>query len=99
MKWLVKNVGGRAGDEVVQVYHAAGASIRSSVKHPVPLRSLVGFERVSVAAHATATVSFELTTDALLLTTAEGDRMLYPGERQLIFTNGVNATVSISVSV
>ena len=95
----VKNVGGRAGDEVVQVYHAAGASIRSSVGHPVPLRSLVGFERVSVAAHATATVSFELTPDALLLTTAEGDRMLYPGERQLIFTNGVNATVSISVSV
>jgi hypothetical protein len=50
-------------------------------------------------AHAKATISFELTTDALLLTTAEGDRKLYHGERQLVFTNGVNATVSISVSV
>ncbi len=53
----------------------------------------------AMQAHAKATISFELTTDALLLTTAEGDRKLYHGERQLVFTNGVNATVSISVSV
>ena len=95
----VRNTGARAGDEVVQVYHAAGAAIRSSVDHPVPFRSLVSFERVTVPANASVTVSFELTTDALLLTTAEGERRLYPGERQLVFTNGVNATVSISVSV
>jgi hypothetical protein len=95
----VRNTGARAGDEVVQVYHAAGAAIRRSVDHPVPFRSLVSFERVTVPANASVTVSFELTTDALLVTTAEGERMLYPGERQLVFTNGVNATVSISVWV
>ena len=48
---VVKNVGKSDGDEVVQVYHSAGAAIRAAATHPVPLQSLVEFQVLSTPLH------------------------------------------------
>ncbi len=54
----VTNTGSRDGDEVVQAYvHVAGVKIER------PIKQLVGFERVSIKAGQTHTVSFELAHD------------------------------------
>lgn len=45
----VTNEGTLAGDEVVMVYHSAGPDVRSRAPHPVPIQSLVGFERYASA--------------------------------------------------
>ena len=44
----VTNNGAVAGDEVVQIYHSAGKAIRAQAQHPVPIKALVDFQRVSV---------------------------------------------------
>ena len=95
------NVRGLAGDEVVQVYHAAGADVIAEVagRHPVPRKALVAFERVHVAAGASSTVSFELGRRALELVNAAGERQLYRGTHLLIFSRGVGADVQIEVQV
>lgn len=97
----VANVGGSGGDEVVQVYHAAGADVRAEVagRHPVPRKALVDFERVHVAAGASATVGFELGRRALELVNATGGRQLYAGSHNLIFSRGHGADVLIEVQV
>lgn len=42
--------GTRLGDEVVQVYHQVSKELRVAItkQHPVPIRRLVDFERVTV---------------------------------------------------
>ena len=56
----VQNIGGRAGDEVVQLYiHDAFASV------PRPFKELRGFQRVHLEAGQTTTVSFPLAGKAL----------------------------------
>jgi hypothetical protein len=50
-KCTLTNTGTMAGDEVVMVFHSAGDTIRKLAAaavppHPVPLRSLVAFERM-----------------------------------------------------
>lgn len=80
------NTGNLAGDEVVQVYHRA-VDI-GKVDHPLPLRALVDFERVSVAAGGQVEVKFELGPESLQLINGKGERTLYPGKHELIFSRG-----------
>eukprot|EP00727_Mastigamoeba_balamuthi_P010649 m51a1_g6206 hypothetical protein (850) ;mRNA; f:140331-144109 len=79
----VTNEGGRAGlagDEVVQLYHRAGADVRARAGHPVPLRQLRAFERVGpVAPGASASVAFRVTRADAMLTGAGGDPVLVAG--------------------
>jgi hypothetical protein len=51
------------------------------VDHPVPLRQLVAFERVSLDVGEAATVTFAIGTDQLTLTNNDGDRVRPPTER------------------
>ncbi len=51
----VKNIGSRAGDEVVQLYVRA-----KDTKYPRPLRQLRGFERITLAKGEERSVSFSL---------------------------------------
>lgn len=83
---IVANIGDRDGDEVVQVYHQAldiGA-----VSHPLPKRSLVAFERVSVKAAAAVEVDLKFTAEDFMIVNAAGERTLYPGTHRLIFSRG-----------
>ena len=94
----VKNTGAVAGDEVVQVYHAAGDQIRAQAKHPVPKKALVAFERVTVAVGDTVAIEFELDAAAFALTGTEGDRVVYKGKRTLLFSRGTGKDVAIPVT-
>ena len=95
----VTNTGNVVGDEVVLVYHAVGGAIRAKASklHPVPLKQLVGFDRiVDLAPAKSQTVTFELNLENVLsLTTANGSKAVYPGEHQLIFSTGVPAVPDV----
>ena len=70
----VENAGGRAGDEVVQLYVTnAHASV------PVPIRSLVGFGRIHLKPGERQQVSFTLTPRQLSVIDNNGKRVLEPG--------------------
>jgi len=84
------------GDEVVTVFHVAGTAIRNSALHPVPLKSLVGFERVTLSAGESTSVDFTLEEDAFALTNQKGESVVYPGEREIVFSYA-NGNVTIHV--
>ena len=87
----VANTGGaRRGDEVLLLYHAAGDAVRTRAQrdHPVPLRALVDFARVGLEPGEATTVCFATGRERFALTDAHGDRVVYPGEHQLIFSRG-----------
>ena len=89
---------------MVLLFHSAGADVRAAAAkpggHPVPIKSLVGFERVSIARGATTRCSFEmLASEALGLVNATGERVVYPGQHTLIFQNGEGATSNVTAQV
>ena len=71
----VRNVGDRAGDEVVQLYLTDAAS---SVR--VPVRSLAGFERVTLRPGERRRVTFTLTPEQMTVVDDRGRRLIEPGE-------------------
>ena len=71
----VSNTGTRAGDEVVQLYAADPVA---SVTRPVT--QLIGFARVTLAAGASAEVSFRVHSDRLSFTGRTLERIVEPGE-------------------
>ena len=95
---LVRNTGAIAGDEVVMVYHAAGSAIRTEAGHAVPIKALVAFERVTLAAGETTKVLFELGQEAFALTNTRGDKVVYSGKRTLIFSRGTGKDVRLAAT-
>ncbi len=71
----VTNSGDRAGDEVVQLYLT---ELEASCR--VPIRSLVGFQRVSLNPGESQQVSFTIDSEQLKLVNEDGKRVLEPGE-------------------
>lgn len=71
----VKNVGDRAGDEVVQLYLTDVAA-----SAPVPIRSLIGFDRLSLRPGEKRTVTFTITPRQMSLIDDAGKRIIEPGE-------------------
>jgi beta-glucosidase len=78
----VRNVGGRAGDEVVQLYVTDEASA-----HPIPLRSLAGLSRVRLKPGESRRVSFSLDARQLSVIDDRGRRVVEPG-RFLVSVGG-----------
>jgi beta-glucosidase len=70
----VENTGKVAGDEVVQLYVTDD---KASV--PVPLRSLAGFQRVSLRPGDRRSLTFELPPRALSIVDDQGRRIIEPG--------------------
>ena len=70
----VRNVGDRAGDEVVQLYVTDEAS-----SHPVPVRSLAGLSRVRLKPGERRRVSFRLDARQLSVIDDRGRRVVEPG--------------------
>jgi len=74
----VTNSGTRAGDDVVQLYaHDVVASITR------PVSQLLGFQRVSLAAGASARVSFSVPTTRLAFSDRDFVRVVEPGRVEL----------------
>jgi beta-glucosidase len=71
----VRNAGDRAGDEVVQLYLTDVAA-----SAPVPIRTLVGFERVSLSPREKRTVEFTITPRQMSLIDNAEKRVIEPGE-------------------
>ena len=70
----MRNVGDRAGDEVVQLY------LRDAVASVVrPVRELKGFRRISLEPGEACRVVFRLHADLLAFTGREGRRIVEPG--------------------
>jgi beta-glucosidase len=70
----VKNAGDRAGDEVVQIYLT---NERATV--PVPVRQLVGFERISLAPGESRRLSFTVNAEQMSVIDDAGRRIVAPG--------------------
>jgi len=70
----VRNVGGREGDEVVQLYVTDAASA-----YAVPLRSLAGFSRVRLKPGERRRVTFTLDARQLSVIDDRGRRVVEPG--------------------
>ncbi|HLM24404.1 MAG TPA: glycoside hydrolase family 3 C-terminal domain-containing protein, partial [Pyrinomonadaceae bacterium] len=85
----VKNIGDREGDEVVQLYLR---DIAASA--PVPIRTLVGFDRISLRAGEKRTVTFTITPRQMSLIDNHGKRVIEPGE----FLIGVGGSQSPALS-
>jgi beta-glucosidase len=79
----VTNVGDRDGDEVVQLYLTDVAA-----SAPVPIRTLVGFDRISLRPREKRTVTFTITPRQMSLIDARGKRMIEPGDFAVSFGPG-----------
>jgi len=86
----VTNIGDREGDEVVQLYLTDVAA-----SAPVPIRALVGFERISLRPREKRTVTFTITPRQMSLIDDRGKRVIEPGEF-LISVGGLRLKFSIS---
>jgi len=86
----VTNAGDREGDEVVQLYLTDVAA-----SAPVPIRTLVGFERISLRPREKRTVSFTITPRQMSLIDNNDKRVIEPGEF-LISTGGLRKTFTVS---
>jgi len=75
----VLNEGPVAGDEVVQLYVR---DVVSSVTRPV--KELKAFKRVSLSPGGATTVKFDLTSDALAMWNIDMQRVVEPGEFQIM---------------
>ncbi len=71
----VTNTGDRKGEEVVQLYLTDSAA---SV--PVPIRTLVGFDRISLRQGEKRSVTFTMTPRQMSLIDDAGKRVIEPGE-------------------
>ncbi|HEU4714043.1 MAG TPA: glycoside hydrolase family 3 C-terminal domain-containing protein [Pyrinomonadaceae bacterium] len=90
----VKNVGDRAGDEVVQLYLTDLAA-----SAPVPIRALVGFDRISLRRGETRKMTFTITPRQMSLIDDQGKRVIEPGEFQVSAGGGqVGLTNKFTVS-
>jgi len=96
---IVKNIGNYDGDEVVMVYHQAGSDIRKKVTHPVPIKQLVDFQRVTVKKAGTQTITFSLDDTAVQLTDQNGDKLVYPGTHYIAFSRGLGEDVVFTVAI
>lgn len=96
MRFELRNIGRRAGTEVVQVY------VRDKLASVVrPVRELKAFSRVPLEAGGLATVSVRIPVDMLNLTDARGERIVEPGEFELMIGSSsrdihLAATVTVS---
>jgi hypothetical protein len=85
----VTNTGAVAGDEVVQAYFVPSTGIATRAGAPTPIKQLFGFQRVHLAAGASATLTFELSAAELALRDADGHVSVHSDARySVVFSRG-----------
>lgn len=89
----VRNAGGRAGSDVVQLYlHDPVASVVR------PLQRLIGYQRVELDAWEEVLLAFEVPADLASFTGRDGRRIVEPGELVLGFGRS-SADIVLGLSV
>ncbi len=86
----VMNSGEREGDEVVQLYLTDTAATA-----PVPIRTLVGFDRISLRPKEKRSVTFTITPRQMSLIDDKGKRVIEPGEFSIAI-GGLNGRFTVS---
>ncbi len=99
----VTHAGGRAGDEVLMVFHRPGADVVAAVgdAHPLPLSALRDFARAAIPLGGASSIEFSIAANAsLCFTNQVGAQVLYPGTHLLDVWNGNanNFTVAVAVT-
>jgi xylan 1,4-beta-xylosidase len=85
------------GDEVIMVFHNVSEAIRYEAEHPIPLKQLVDFQRVgSLQPQESQQVIFNFDESIFRVVDENGEDRLYEGVHTMIFTNGVNESVSLN---
>jgi beta-glucosidase len=79
---VVSNIGGRAGEEVAELY------LKPPAFEGAPRLALRGFQRLSLAPGERRTVTFELTPRDLSFVTRDGQRQTMPGRYELSVGSG-----------
>ena len=96
---VTANGGAMRGDEVVQVYHRVGASLRTELEgtraHAVPQKRLVGFQRITLDGGASGSVSIEVAARQCSVTNEDGDYELHTGSHELVVETGVGGVAPI----
>jgi hypothetical protein len=88
------------GDEVLMVFHSAGQDIRDKVKHPVPIKQLIDFQRVAVSRGATESVAFSIDkASEFALINEDGVKTLYKGRHNVIISRGHGNDVNFPFQV
>jgi beta-glucosidase len=90
----VKNVGDRAGEEVVQLYIR---DVKASVTRPV--LELKGFRKVGIQPGETVTIDFELTTQAVSFHRADGSFGYEPGDFEVFVGPGTHQLQKATFSI
>jgi len=98
-KCSVSNTGTLDGDEVVLVFHSVGSDIRSRVDHPVPIKQLVDFQRVTVPVGKVETLAYHFDQSILAITNAAGVKIVYSGTHFLTFSRGYGDDVQFQITV
>jgi beta-glucosidase len=79
----LRNVGDRDGDEVVEIY------LKSKNLPAAPLHSLVGFQRVHLAAGAKRDLELTIDPSQMSFVSPTGDREILPGEYEIAVGGGL----------
>ena len=93
--------GAKRGDEVLMAYHSVGPAIRTAalLKHSVPIKELVAFERVSLAGDSSAKVQLYIGPQQLGLVDETGTKQLAAGAHTITVTNGGSFSKTFPVQV
>ena len=88
-------------DVQLMVYHRVSDAIRRNVSslHPVPLRALVDFDRITLAKGAGGPLGFTTTDSYLTLTDAQGRDVTYAGDHYIDITNGNGNPLTFTINV
>jgi beta-glucosidase len=97
----IANTGDVDGDEVVFVYHSVGNEIRKEkqVLHPIPIKSLVDFDRISLKAGEKGDMTFKIDNSTFETINEDGEKVVYEGQHNLIFGRGHGKDVVLSFIV
>ena len=84
----VKNIGTMDGDEVVMMFVRPSREVRASADHVLPLKRLVGFDRVRLRKGEEKSINFSYDETTFASTTKLGDSKVYAGVYEVIFWRG-----------
>jgi len=97
----VANVGRRAGDDILMVFHRLSDEIiQGQVHHPTPIRALVDFTRVTLNHKEAVLIRFDIpVNDKLAVTDDKGDRVLYSGVHILEISDSGVDDIDVTIHV
>jgi beta-D-xylosidase 4 len=89
----IRNMGDIAGDAILLLYHRLKSEDNTHFSHPVPLKTLRDFTRVTLNPKENAQIDFHLTREQLSVVNEHGEHMFYEDSSHefIISTHGGGA--------